>query len=115
MPLQPLQGVWLASPLPALYEPPLLAQLQEQLADPDRIPSLAMDPEDHSLEFHACPGRLRQVQIVRDRILQLMAAGQTDCIMGSSDLQMMVARSGGLPVVTLAGSSSISKTAPPCR
>ena len=35
-------------------------------------------------------------------ILQLMAAGQADCIMGSSDLQMMVARSGGLPVVTLA-------------
>lgn len=33
-----------------------------------------MDPEDHSLEFHACPGRLRQVQIVRDRLLQLLAA-----------------------------------------
>ncbi len=35
-------------------------------------------------------------------ILQLMAAGQTDCVMGSSDMQMMVARAGGLPVVTLA-------------
>lgn len=35
-------------------------------------------------------------------ILQLMAAGQSDCIMGSSDLQMMIARSSGLPVVTLA-------------
>ena len=35
-------------------------------------------------------------------ILQLLAAGQTDCIMGSSDMQMMVARSGGLPVVTVA-------------
>lgn len=35
-------------------------------------------------------------------IMQLMAAGQTDCIMGSSDLQMMIARSGGLPVVTVA-------------
>ncbi|MGC1174013.1 ABC transporter substrate-binding protein [Polaromonas sp.] len=35
-------------------------------------------------------------------IMQLMAAGQTDCVMGSSDLQMMIARSGGLPVVTLA-------------
>ena len=33
-------------------------------------------------------------------ILQLMAAGQTDCIMGSSDIQMMVARNGGVPVVT---------------
>ena len=28
-------------------------------------------------------------------IMQLMAAGQTDCIMGSSDMQMMVARAGG--------------------
>jgi NitT/TauT family transport system substrate-binding protein len=35
-------------------------------------------------------------------ILQLMAAGQADCIMGSSDMQMMVARAGGLPVVTVA-------------
>lgn len=35
-------------------------------------------------------------------VLQLLAAGQADCIMGSSDMQMMVARAGGLPVVTLA-------------
>ena len=35
-------------------------------------------------------------------IMQLMAAGQADCIMGSSDLQMVIARSGGLPVVTVA-------------
>ena len=35
-------------------------------------------------------------------IQQLMAAGQADCIMGSSDLQMMIARSNGLPVVTIA-------------
>jgi len=35
-------------------------------------------------------------------IMQLMAAGQTDCIMGSSDLQIMIARSGGLPVTTVA-------------
>jgi NitT/TauT family transport system substrate-binding protein len=35
-------------------------------------------------------------------IMQLMAAGQADCIMGSSDLQMMIARSGGLPVTTVA-------------
>jgi len=53
---------------------PLLAQLQEQLADADRRPSLEVDPEDRSLEFHACPGRLRQVQIVRDHLLQLLAA-----------------------------------------
>ncbi|MDA7416903.1 ABC transporter substrate-binding protein [Xenophilus arseniciresistens] len=35
-------------------------------------------------------------------ILQIMGAGQADCIMGSSDLQMMIARNGGLPVVTVA-------------
>jgi NitT/TauT family transport system substrate-binding protein len=35
-------------------------------------------------------------------ILQVMGAGQADCIMGSSDLQMVIARSNGLPVVTVA-------------
>jgi len=35
-------------------------------------------------------------------IQQLMAAGQADCIMGSSDLSMMIARGNGLPVVTVA-------------
>ncbi len=35
-------------------------------------------------------------------VLQLMAAGQADCIMGSSDLQMVIARSSGVPVTTVA-------------
>ncbi|HSH92032.1 MAG TPA: ABC transporter substrate-binding protein [Ramlibacter sp.] len=35
-------------------------------------------------------------------ILQLMAAGQTDCVMGSSDLMIMIARSSGVPVTTVA-------------
>ncbi|MFT3720180.1 ABC transporter substrate-binding protein [Pseudorhodoferax sp.] len=35
-------------------------------------------------------------------IMQVMAAGQADCIMGSSDLQMMRARDNGVPVVTVA-------------
>ncbi len=65
------------SPAAGTTRPPLLAQLQEQLADAERMPALALDPEDHSLEFHACPGRLRQVQIVRDRLLQLLAADPT--------------------------------------
>ncbi len=38
---------------------------------------LRRDPADSSLEFHACPGRLRQLQIVRDRLLQLLAADDT--------------------------------------
>ena len=35
-------------------------------------------------------------------ILQLMAAGQADCVMGSSDLQMVQTRASGVPVVTVA-------------
>ena len=35
-------------------------------------------------------------------IIQLMAAGQADCIMGSSDLQMIQTRETGVPVVTVA-------------
>jgi NitT/TauT family transport system substrate-binding protein len=35
-------------------------------------------------------------------IFQLMAAGQADCVMGSSDLQIMQTREGGLPIVTVA-------------
>jgi exodeoxyribonuclease V gamma subunit len=53
---------------------PLLLQLQEQLADPQRGGRLRRWEGDHSLEFHACPGPLRQVQILRDRLLQLLAA-----------------------------------------
>jgi NitT/TauT family transport system substrate-binding protein len=33
---------------------------------------------------------------------QIMAAGQADCIMGSSDIQMMQMREGGLPIVNVA-------------
>jgi exodeoxyribonuclease V gamma subunit len=58
--------------------PSLLEQLQERLANgqPDNpeASGLTIRPGDASLEFHACPGRLRQLQIVRDRLLQLLAA-----------------------------------------
>lgn len=54
--------------------PPLLHQLQAQLFDPAVVPSLRRAAGDCSLEFHPCPGPLRQVQIVRDRLLQLLAA-----------------------------------------
>jgi exodeoxyribonuclease V gamma subunit len=63
----------LASQVP----PRLLHQLQEHLLDPDLQPALARAPGDSSLEFHACPGQLRQVHIVRDRVLQLLAADPT--------------------------------------
>jgi NitT/TauT family transport system substrate-binding protein len=35
-------------------------------------------------------------------IMQIMAAGQTECVMGSSDMQMMQIRESGVPVVTVA-------------
>ena len=54
--------------------PLLLHQLQDQLAEDSGSAGLRRRPGDASLEFHACPGPLRQVQIVRDRLLQLMAA-----------------------------------------
>ncbi len=40
LPLQPLQGVWLAAPLPALYEPALLAQLQGWVWAPGELADL---------------------------------------------------------------------------
>jgi exodeoxyribonuclease V gamma subunit len=53
---------------------PLLLQLQQQLAAAANPCPLVRSPQDTSLEFHGCPGPLRQVQIVRDRLLQLLAA-----------------------------------------
>lgn len=35
-------------------------------------------------------------------VIQLLAAGQADCIMGASDLQMMRSRDNGVPIVTVA-------------
>ena len=35
-------------------------------------------------------------------VIQIMAAGQADCVMGSSDLQMVQARAGGVPITTVA-------------
>ncbi len=52
----------------------LLEQLQERLATGETDQPLERSPADSSLEFHACPGRLRQLQVVRDRLLQLLAA-----------------------------------------
>ncbi|MEB3234514.1 MAG: exodeoxyribonuclease V subunit gamma [Cyanobacteriota bacterium] len=58
-------------------QPTLLEQLQQRLLSDtsaaDGAP-LQRSMQDCSLEFHACPGRLRQLQIVRDRLLQLLAA-----------------------------------------
>ncbi|MFM8526259.1 MAG: exodeoxyribonuclease V subunit gamma [Cyanobacteriota bacterium] len=59
------------------HRPPLLAQLQQQLVDSEAWPELERCHGDSSLEFHACSGLLRQAQVVRDRVLQLLAADPT--------------------------------------
>ena len=38
--------------------------------DADRRP--ALEPSDRSLQVHACHGRARQVEVVRDAILHLL-------------------------------------------
>jgi exodeoxyribonuclease V gamma subunit len=63
-----------AAPAAAPAAAPLLLQLQQQLADAANPCPLVRSLQDTSLEFHGCPGPLRQVQIVRDRLLQLLAA-----------------------------------------
>ncbi len=64
-----------ADPTHGVHASNLLHQLQRQLVlGSGDAPPLRRQGGDPSLEFHACPGRLRQVQIVRDRILQLLAA-----------------------------------------
>lgn len=72
---------------------PLLHQLQQQLADPAALPQLQRAADDTSLEFHRCPGPLRQVQIVRDRILQLLAA---DATLQPRDVLVMTPQVDGL-------------------
>lgn len=72
---------------------PLLHQLQQQLVDPAALPQLQRATGDCSLEFHRCPGPLRQVQIVRDRILQLLAA---DATLQPRDVLVMTPQVDGL-------------------
>ena len=52
----------------------LLDQLQQQLVDADSVPELKRSSDDQSLLFQAAPGPWREVQLVRDRILQWLAA-----------------------------------------
>ncbi len=57
-------------------KPNLLEQIQEQLIIEDNNISISRDFEDDSLLFYACPGFERQVQIVRDQILQWLAKNE---------------------------------------
>ncbi|WP_353292667.1 exodeoxyribonuclease V subunit gamma [Synechococcus sp. M16CYN] len=52
----------------------LLEQLQEQLVNPGQSVVLQRLPNDQSVIFQAAPGPWREVQLIRDRILQWLAA-----------------------------------------
>jgi exodeoxyribonuclease V gamma subunit len=56
----------------------LLGRLQTELAD-DTVPEqrTAIDTDDDSLTIHACHGPARQVEVVREAILQLLADDDT--------------------------------------
>lgn len=56
----------------------LLGALQERLRrdDPDAAPH-PLAPEDRSVQVHACHGRARQVEVLRDALLGLLAADRT--------------------------------------
>ena len=54
--------------------PTLLEQLQTQLVDSESAVPMVRDVQDRSLLFQAAPGPWREVQLVRDRILQWLAA-----------------------------------------
>ncbi len=55
----------------------LLEQLQQQLVQGDGHDALQRHPGDRSLLFLAAPGPLREVQLVRDQILQWLSADPT--------------------------------------
>ena len=55
-------------------QPTLLDQLQQQLVNAESLPELTRSASDQSLLFQAAPGPWREVQLVRDRILQWLAA-----------------------------------------
>ncbi|AII43176.1 hypothetical protein KR100_07345 [Synechococcus sp. KORDI-100] len=54
--------------------PSLLEQLQQQLVEPDQAEPLTRRPADDSLLFQSAPGPWREVQLIRDRVLQWLAA-----------------------------------------
>ena len=52
----------------------LLERLQQQQVEPGCCESLEREHDDRSLLFQAAPGPLREVQLVRDQVLQWLAA-----------------------------------------
>ncbi len=58
-------------------EATLIEQLQQNLVSKERLFPLHRQPKDNSLLFIECPGVKRQVQVIRDQIIQLLANDKT--------------------------------------
>jgi len=57
----------------------LLGRLQQDIVgNVAPLPTLAVDPGDRSVQFHACFGATRQVEVLRDTLLHLLAEPGTD-------------------------------------
>ena len=55
----------------------LLARIQAAVREDRAPPAAPLGPGDRSIEVHACHGRARQVEVVRDAILQALAEDPT--------------------------------------
>ena len=95
LPLHPLQGVWLAAPLPALYEPALLQQLQGWVWAPPELGGLLAAPAPQ-LPGRAAAGAAGAVAGGFER-LPLQAADGTDplLLVVTPRVQVALALAGG--------------------
>ncbi|KGG12267.1 Exodeoxyribonuclease V gamma chain [Prochlorococcus sp. MIT 0601] len=57
--------------------PTLLEQLQQKLVNKDSTIQLRKEDDDNSISFIECPGQKRQVQVIRDQIIQLFALNKS--------------------------------------
>jgi exodeoxyribonuclease V gamma subunit len=80
-------------PLPEATADSLLQRLQGDIRF-DRRPGgdVTLDPSDRSIQIHACHGRARQVEVLRDAVLHLLADDATleprDVIVMCPDIEM---------------------------
>ena len=52
----------------------LLGRLQDDIRSNSESMQTAVDPEDRSVQFHACFGQMRQAEVARDALLHLLEA-----------------------------------------
>jgi exodeoxyribonuclease V gamma subunit len=92
----------------------LLGRLQHDLrANRSPEPTLVDDPGDDSVQFHSCFGATRQVEVLRDALLHLLARPGTD--LGEDDIVVLCpALDRFAPLIEAAfGRSAAATTTPP--